>query len=66
MIDDYIAKDIATISMEVFSMDQAVITQLKILKLSGSKPNFSEFARLYGHDRKTIKLKWPADLKFPM
>ena len=36
-------------------MDQAVITQLKILKLSGSKPNFSELARLYGHDRKTIK-----------
>ena len=36
-------------------MDEALLTQLKILKLSGSKPNFSELARMYGYNRKTIK-----------
>lgn len=36
-------------------MEQAAITQLKILKLSGSKVNFSELARFYGCDRRTIK-----------
>ena len=36
-------------------MDQAVITQLSILKMSDDKPNFSELARFYGYDRKTIK-----------
>lgn len=36
-------------------MDSALITQLKILKLSESKPNFSELARKYDVDRRTIK-----------
>ena len=30
-------------------------TQLKILKLSDIKPNFSELSRIYGIDRRTIK-----------
>lgn len=45
----------ATVSMEVFSMDAALITQLKILKLSNSKPNYSELARMYDVDRRTVK-----------
>ena len=36
-------------------MEQAVITQLNIIRMSGTKPNFSELARMYGYDRKTIK-----------
>ena len=36
-------------------MDAAVLTQLEILKLSKQKPNFSELARFYGYDRRTIK-----------
>lgn len=36
-------------------MDNALITQLKILKLSGNKPNFSELSRNYDVDRRTIK-----------
>lgn len=36
-------------------MEQSLLTQLSILKLTNSKPNFSELARIYGHDRKTIK-----------
>ena len=36
-------------------MNEALITQLKILKLSNSKPNFSELARLYDVDRRTVK-----------
>ena len=36
-------------------METAAIIQLKILKMSGSKPNFSELGRLYGVDRKTVK-----------
>lgn len=36
-------------------MNQALITQLRILKLSNSKPNFSELARMYGVDRRTVK-----------
>jgi len=36
-------------------MEQAIITQLKIIRMSGTKPNFSELARMYGYDRKTIK-----------
>lgn len=36
-------------------MDTALITQLKILKMTGSKPNFSELARMYDVDRRTIK-----------
>lgn len=42
-------------SMEVQSMDEALKTQLKILKLSELKPNFSELARQYGLDRRTVK-----------
>ena len=36
-------------------MDEAFKIQLKILKLSKIKPNFSELSRLYGLDRRTIK-----------
>ena len=36
-------------------MDTVVITQLTILNLSNLKPNFSELARMYGCDRRTIK-----------
>lgn len=36
-------------------MNQALITQLKILKLSQIKPNFSELARMYDVDRRTVK-----------
>lgn len=36
-------------------MDQALLTQLHILKLSGIKPNFSELARTYELDRRTVK-----------
>lgn len=36
-------------------MDAALITQLKILKLSNSKPNYSELARMYDVDRRTVK-----------
>lgn len=36
-------------------MDEALKTQLKILKLSDLKPNFSELARQYGLDRRTVK-----------
>ncbi len=36
-------------------MNQALITQLKILRLSNIKPNFSELARLYDMDRRTVK-----------
>lgn len=36
-------------------MDEALITQLRILKLSESKPNFSELARMYDVDRRTVK-----------
>ena len=36
-------------------MDEAFKIQLKILKLSKIKPNFSELSRLYGIDRRTIK-----------
>lgn len=36
-------------------MKKDLITQLKILKLSNLKPNFSELARQYGVDRRTVK-----------
>ena len=36
-------------------MKEALVTQLKILKLSEIKPNFSELARQYGVDRRTVK-----------
>lgn len=36
-------------------MDKGLITQLKILKLSNLKPNFSELARLYDLDCRTVK-----------
>ena len=42
-------------SWEVTTMNQALITQLKILRLSNIKPNFSELARLYDMDRRTDK-----------
>ena len=41
--------------MEVRFMNTALQIQLKILKLSDLKPNFSELARLYGVDRRTVK-----------
>ena len=36
-------------------MNDKLLTQLKILKLSGIKPNFSELARQYDLDRRTVK-----------
>ena len=36
-------------------MDATLITQLKILKMSDYKPNFSELARMYDMDRRTVK-----------
>ncbi len=36
-------------------MDKGLITQLQILKLSNIKPNFSELARQYDIDRRTVK-----------
>lgn len=36
-------------------MDNAIITQLRILKMSDIKPNFSELARTYDIDRRTVK-----------
>ena len=36
-------------------MDQSLLTQLRILKLSDLKPNFSELSRQYAIDRRTIK-----------
>ena len=36
-------------------MDIALITQLRILKLNESKPNFSELSRIYDVDRRTVK-----------
>ena len=36
-------------------MKEALITQLRILKLSEIKPNFSELARQYDLDRRTVK-----------
>lgn len=36
-------------------MDAALVTQLRILKLSNTKPNFSELARIYDVDRRTVK-----------
>ena len=36
-------------------MDAALITQLNILKMNESKPNFSELARIYDVDRRTVK-----------
>ena len=36
-------------------MNTKLLTQLKILKLSDSKPNFSELARIYDVDRRTVK-----------
>ena len=36
-------------------MNTVLLTQLKILKMCDIKPNFSELARLYEMDRRTIK-----------
>ena len=36
-------------------MQEAVTTQLNIIKLFSMKPNFSELSRIYGYDRRTIK-----------
>lgn len=36
-------------------MDNRLLAQLEILKLSGEKPNFSKLAREYGIDRRTVK-----------
>ena len=45
----------AIVFMDVLSMNEALRTQLKILKLSDIKPNFSELARFYDLDRRTAK-----------
>ena len=45
----------ANVFMAVLSMNEALKTQLKILKLSDIKPNFSELARFYDLDRRTVK-----------
>ena len=45
----------AIVFVEVQSMNEALKTQLKILKLSDIKPNFSELARQYDLDRRTVK-----------
>lgn len=45
----------AIVSLEVIPMDTALLIQLKILKLSQIRPNFSELSRLYDIDRRTIK-----------
>ncbi len=39
----------------IYTMDEALLTQLEILRLSNNKPNFSELARMYEVDRRTIK-----------
>lgn len=36
-------------------MDKALVTQLKIIRLSEIKPNYSELARQYDVDRRTVK-----------
>ena len=36
-------------------MDQKLITQLKICRLSGTKPNFAELGRRYDLDWRTVK-----------
>lgn len=36
-------------------MDETLKTQLRILKLSEIKPNFSELGRIHGYDRRTVK-----------
>ena len=41
--------------MEVTTMNETLLTQLRILKMTDSKPNFSELARIYDLDRRTIK-----------
>ena len=48
-------KDEVDSSIGTFTMDKGLITQLQILKLSNIKPNFSELARLYDLDRRTVK-----------
>lgn len=45
----------AIVFMEVQSIEEALKIQLKILKLSDIKPNFSELARQYDLDRRTVK-----------
>lgn len=51
----YNSKQYVNLFMEVISMNDKLLTQLRILKMSDSKPNFSELARLYEIDRRTIK-----------
>ena len=41
--------------MEVTTMNETLLTQLRILKMTDSKPNFSELSRIYDLDRRTIK-----------
>lgn len=51
----YKIKHHVMLPMEVIFMDNKLLTQLRILKLTDSKPNFSELSRQYGVDRRTIK-----------
>ena len=36
-------------------MDQTLITQLRISRMSGTKPNFADLARRYDVDWRTVK-----------
>ena len=51
----YNSKQCVKLFMEVNSMNDKLLTQLRILKMTDSKPNFSELSRLYDIDRRTIK-----------
>lgn len=45
----------AIVFIEVLFMNETLKTQLKILRLSDIRPNFSELARLYDVDHRTVK-----------
>lgn len=51
----YIQRICVKLFTEVMNVNTALSTQLRILDLSGIKPNFSELARIYGLDRRTVK-----------
>ena len=51
----YIQSICAKLFTEVINVNTALSIQLRILGLNGIKPNFSELARMYGLDRRTVK-----------
>lgn len=51
----YIQRICAKLFTEVINVNTALSIQLRILGLNGIKPNFSELARMYGLDRRTVK-----------